>query len=122
MRQTFGQLLRKARREEGKTLGELARALGISVVYLSDVERGNRKPFAKKRILNVADLLKRGPEELLRAADFERGFIEYDIAGAKPLEADVVTGLVAGLARGGLSEGQLLDIQGIIEGNKKSDE
>lgn len=116
---SFGELLRSLRREKEKTLGQVARMLGISVVYLSDVERGHRKPFNRDRILKIADFLEVQPKKLLEAADRERGFIEYDITKATPLEANVVTGLVAGLARGGISEDQLLNIQDILKDRSK---
>lgn len=35
---------RKARLESGKSLRSVATALDISAAYLSDIERGNRKP------------------------------------------------------------------------------
>ena len=110
----FGELLRKLRRKANKTQGDVARLLKISVVYLSDVERGNRKPFSKDRILAIAENLEADPTELMEAADRERGFIEYDIRKARPLEADVVGGLVSGLARGGVTDDQLRLIQGIL--------
>jgi transcriptional regulator with XRE-family HTH domain len=89
--------------------------LGISVVYLSDVERGNRKPLSNERILKIAEYFGQDATDLIEAADWERGVIEYDIKKARPLEADVVGGLVSGLARGGISDEQLLTIQGILK-------
>jgi transcriptional regulator with XRE-family HTH domain len=115
MSERFGDLLRKKRREAGKTLGDIARLLGISVVYLSDVERGNRKPLSNDRILKIAEFLEQDASTLIEAADWERGVIEYDIKKARPLEADVVGGLVSGLARGGISDEQLLNIQDILK-------
>lgn len=115
MPERFGDLLRKKRREAGKTLGDLHRLLGISVVYLSDVERGNRKPLSNDRILKIAEYFGQDATDLIEAADWERGVIEYDIKNARPLEADVVGGLVSGLARGGISDEQLLTIQEILK-------
>jgi transcriptional regulator with XRE-family HTH domain len=118
----FGELLRKLRRKEDKTMGDLARLLSLSVVYVSDVERGNRKPFSNERIIKVATYLKEDPAALIEAADLERGFIEYDIRKARPLEVDVVGGLVAGLARGGVTDEQLQNIKTILRGQTKPDE
>src|ERR1700677_2668614 len=101
MPERFGDLLRKLRRKTDKTLGDVARLLGVSVVFVSDVERGNRKPFANDRIIRIAAFLGENPAALIEAADWERGFIEYDIKKARPLEADVVGGLVAGSGCGG---------------------
>jgi transcriptional regulator with XRE-family HTH domain len=122
MPERFGDLLRKLRRKADKTLGEVARLLGISVVYVSDVERGNRKPFSNERIVRIADLLGEDPTALIEAADWERGFIEYDIKKARPLEADVVGGLVAGLARGGVTDEQLQNIKRILRERTDPDE
>jgi transcriptional regulator with XRE-family HTH domain len=115
MARSFGQVLRQLRRKAGKTLGDMARLLGVSAVYVSDVERGNRKPFTRDRILKIADHLGADPNELLRAADRERGVIEYDISKASPLAVEVVGGLVTGLARGGISDDQLREIRGVLK-------
>lgn len=122
MPERFGELLRNQRRKTGKTLGDIARLLGVSVVYLSDVERGNRRALSHDRILKIATFLDEDPTPLMEAADRERGFIEYDIRKARPLEADVVGGLVAGLARGGVTDEQLHDIQDILKGGQDADE
>jgi len=116
----FGDVLRQFRRKADKTLGQVARMLDISTVYLSDVERGNRKPFTRERILKIAEFLQVDANDLLKVADRERGVIEYDIKNASsPLEAEVVGGLVTGLARGGVSKKQLLDIQDILREQDK---
>ena len=115
MPERFGDILRRTRQEAGKTLGDVARLLGLSVVYVSDVERGNRRPFSNERIIKVARLLMADPALLIAAADVEKGVIEYDISKAKPLEARVVGDLVSGLARGGVTEDQLEKIKTILE-------
>lgn len=116
----FGDVLRHLRRKADKTLGQVARMLDVSTVYLSDVERGNRKPFTRERILKIAAFLEVDASELLEAADRERGVIEYDIKNASsPLEAEVVGGLMTGLARGGVSKKQLLEIQDILKEQDK---
>ena len=115
MAERFGDLLRRLRRKADKTLGDVARELGISVVYLSDVERSNRKPFTNARLIKLAMFLEADAEALIEAADKERGIIEYDIRRASPLQADVVGGLVAGLARGGVSDEQLESIRTILK-------
>lgn len=119
MPERFGDLLRKQRRKADKTLGDVAGLLGVSIVFLSDVERGNRKPLGNERILKIAEFLSQDPTSLIEAADVERGFIEYNIRKARPLEADVVGGLVAGLARGGVTDDQLHHIQEILNGGRR---
>jgi transcriptional regulator with XRE-family HTH domain len=114
MPERFGDALRKRRKAAGKTLSDVAGLLEVSVVYVSDVERGNRRPFNTDRITKVAKFLKTDAAPLIAAADQERGVIEYDITKARPLEADVVGGLVSGLARGGVTDDQLRRIRGIL--------
>ncbi len=114
MPERFGDILRRARQNTKKTLGDVARLLGVSVVYVSDVERSNRRPFNNERILRVASFLKADPATLIAAADVEKGVIEYDISKAKPLEAAVVGDLVSGLARGGVTDDQLEKIRKIL--------
>ena len=89
--------------------------MDVSVVYVSDVERGNRRPFGNERILKVARLLEADPAPLIAAAYVEKGVIEYDISKARPLEARVVGDLVSGLARGGVTEDQLERIRTILK-------
>lgn len=43
-----GKLLRKARRRADKTLLQVARAVGVTVAYVSDVERGTRSVSAER--------------------------------------------------------------------------
>ena len=73
MPERFGDTLRRTRQEAEKTLGDVARLLGVSVVYVSDVERGNRRPFSNERILKVARLLEADPAPLIAAADVAEG-------------------------------------------------
>ena len=115
MAERFGDTLRRTRQKAEKTLGDVARLLGVSVVYVSDVERGNRRPFSNERILKIAGFLKADPGPLIAAADVEKGVIEYDISKAKPLAARVVGDLVSGLARGGVTEDQLERIKVILK-------
>ena len=114
MPEHFGDALRQTRRNAEKTLGDVAKLLGVSVVYVSDVERGNRRPFNNERILRIARFVKADPAPLIAAAYVERGVIEYAIAKAKPLEAAVVGDLVSGLARGGVTNDQLQKILNIL--------
>ena len=115
MPERFGDTLRRTRQNAKRTLGDVARLLDVSVVYVSDVERGNRRPFNNERILKIARLLEADPAPLIAAADVEKGVIEYDISKAKPLEARVVGDLVSGLARGGVTEDQLERIRTILK-------
>ena len=115
MPERFGDTLRRTRQNADKTLGDVARLLDVSVVYVSDVERGNRKPFSNERILIVARFLDADAAPLIAAADIDKGVIEYEISKTKPLEASVVGDLVSGLARGGVTADQLVKIRDILK-------
>ena len=115
MPERFGDALRRARQGAGNTLGDVAKLLDVSVVYVSDVERSNRRPFSNERIIKIAEFVKTDPAHLITLADVERGVIEYDITKASQLEVAVVGGLVSGLARGGVTDEQLQQIRDILE-------
>jgi transcriptional regulator with XRE-family HTH domain len=75
-RQKFGELFRAARKRAGKTLGEVAHDLEISLPYLSDVERTTRPPLSLERIAQAAVLFRSTEAEysdMLRAAADHQG-------------------------------------------------
>ena len=74
----FGRIVRSARKKLGMTMGDLARELGFSVSYVSDVERGLRAPWTDKKVLQLAMLLEYPPVALMSAAAKERGAFELD--------------------------------------------
>lgn len=47
-RMALGKLLRDARQQQGKVLSEVAEAVGVSVPFLSDLERGKRTVGPKR--------------------------------------------------------------------------
>lgn len=69
----FGVFLRKTRLHKGVTLQQLAKHLGCSVPYLSDVEHGNRGPLTEERIKQVAKLFVTDLEDLQIKAAISRG-------------------------------------------------
>jgi len=71
---SFGETLRKMREEQGRGLRELARRVGKSQGYLSDVEKDKVAPPSVEVILAIAEALQVDKWELLRAADKE---VEY---------------------------------------------
>jgi transcriptional regulator with XRE-family HTH domain len=95
-RRAFGERLRALRKGAGKTLGDVAEALGVSVVYVSDVERGNRSPLRPDLIDSVSNLLGCDTAELHKLAAEVRGAFELR-TDRMPEPAKE---FVAGLARG----------------------
>lgn len=95
-RRAFGVLLRKVRKAAEKTLGDLADELGVSVVYVSDVERGNRAPLKRESIERAAEFLGADARGLQKAAAEARGAFEVDTEDVPAAARE----FVAGLARG----------------------
>ena len=54
---TFGELLTFLRDQKDVTLRELARGIGVSAPFLSDVEKGRRSALTAERIEKVAAVL-----------------------------------------------------------------
>jgi transcriptional regulator with XRE-family HTH domain len=103
MNQSFGEIIRSCRRRKEKTLQDIAGALGVSVVYVSEVERGKRPPFVTERLTKLAKELGVEIEFLKNAALRERSFIEFDPKRTSPKQVEVL----AALARGGFTDEQL---------------
>jgi transcriptional regulator with XRE-family HTH domain len=77
---------------------QLADHLGVSIVFISDVERGNRHPFTPDRIIKTAAFLKIKPEPLLLAAAKVRGAFELDATGVSGKARQVGAALMRGWA------------------------
>jgi transcriptional regulator with XRE-family HTH domain len=90
----FGVLLREFREAKGVSLGALARHLGVSVPYLSDVERGHRPPLVQEKMISAALFLDADLHLLVRAAGEMRGAFQLETAGVRP-EAREVGALLA---------------------------
>jgi transcriptional regulator with XRE-family HTH domain len=56
--ENFGQFLANKREERDVTLRELARKLGVSAPFLSDVEKNRCAPLTPERLDNVVNILK----------------------------------------------------------------
>jgi transcriptional regulator with XRE-family HTH domain len=80
MAHLFGALLRELRETADLSMGALARHLGVSVPYLSDVERGHRPPLVDEKIHRAAAVLRVDPAGLLKAAGETRGAFQLDVA------------------------------------------
>jgi transcriptional regulator with XRE-family HTH domain len=74
----FGNLIRRARSRRGMTLETLARYLGCSVQYLSDVERGQCPPLAPQKMRIAAQVLGLDQQELDVVASVTWGRVSVD--------------------------------------------
>jgi transcriptional regulator with XRE-family HTH domain len=99
MRSEFGELLRARRRQSGKTMLDVAQHLEVSVVFISDVERGNRSPLTPARIMKAAHFLGADPEPFLLAAAKSRGSFELDATHVSGKARQVGAALMRGWAK-----------------------
>ena len=89
----FGKSIREARNDMGMSLEDLAGVIGVSKVYVCDVERGKRKPFTQRRIPLVAETLNLDPVELAKQAAIERGHVELAVVKQRPSQARLAAAL-----------------------------
>jgi len=84
LRTTLGDVLRRTRREQRRTLADVARAAKVSMPYLSEVERG-RKEASSEVLAAVCDALHIELSDVLFAAG-------HDMAGGRAavIRLDVV--------------------------------
>jgi transcriptional regulator with XRE-family HTH domain len=110
METEFGAFFRKVREDLRVSMGQVARYLGVTVSYVSDVELGKRAPFTDDRIKQASSYLGVNPEPFIELAGRCRGF--FEIRPQNPMQYKVG----AALARrfGELSEEQLERLQEIV--------
>jgi transcriptional regulator with XRE-family HTH domain len=78
LREILGQVLRRARQQQRRTLADVSRVAGVSVPYLSEIERGRKEPSSEMLgavcsalDLDLIDLLSAGYIELIsRQAEY----------------------------------------------------
>lgn len=76
----FGDMLQKARVERHISLRDLGRLVGLSPVYLSDMERGQRRPPPTTILLKLIQVLQvEDPSAFLNAAYDVRNAVELSI-------------------------------------------
>src|SRR5260370_6633910 len=64
LRTMFGEVLRRMRLEQGRTLADVSRAARVSMPYLSELERG-RKEASSEVLAAICDALHIGLSDLL---------------------------------------------------------
>lgn len=72
----YGLLLRKEREKAGKSMGALARHLGLTPPYLCDIELGRRSPLSTSHTVKAAEFLGIDPQPLLYVAVESREAVE----------------------------------------------
>ena len=61
--ENFGEFLSAKREERDITLREMARKMGVSAPFLSDVEKNRSAPFTKERLDKVVEILNLDADE-----------------------------------------------------------
>ena len=82
-RQGFGGFIARMRLRKGMSLRETAEKLGISPMYLSDVERGRRSAFGLAKLRSFADIAALSPKEtetMFDLAGRDRGEVSPDVS------------------------------------------
>lgn len=107
--ESFGELIRTSRRRLNKSLQDVADELGVTAVYVSEVERRKRPPFTMERLSALSRVLDVDLRTLIAAAWTERKMIEWDPTSASDKQVQALIEL----ARGGFSEKELDEILSI---------
>lgn len=114
----FGEFIRNKRLSEGLTLKAVANRIGISMSYLSDIERGNRNPIngIKFDSLCKALLLSRKEKEILRMIVCnDRNYVILSLTKRNKIEKEIALMLKVIWDDRELKEDDLKEINVIIK-------
>ena len=75
----FGEVVRRRRLKARITLRAMARELGVSAAYISDIELGHRNPPQNEMLAKIADLLELDRDYLENLAVFSRRRVSIDM-------------------------------------------
>lgn len=107
LRTVIGQVLRRTRLQQHRTLADVAKRARVSMPYLSEIERG-RKEASSEVLAAVCEALQIGLPELLAAAGRRLAGAEGGLAGAGRRLAGA-DGTLAGAGRSLGAPGQAAD-------------
>lgn len=85
LRTALGDVLRQTRREQGRSLADVARDAKVSMPYLSELERG-RKEASSEILAAVCEALGSDIADVL--ADVRRGLVEENAQTARVIRLD----------------------------------
>lgn len=89
----YGKRLREIRLKADWSMGQLARELGFTVPYISDIEHGRRQPLSDDLTVRVANLLGADSKELLRLAGISRRSVSFDTGSASDKAREAISAL-----------------------------
>lgn len=110
----FGKRVRQLREEREMHLSDLARAMGWSSVYMSDIELGHRNPPSQEKILKIAEALDADPVQLIDLAATTKKKVEFDLQGVQPHRAEMA--LLLARSWSGLKDEDVEKIKKILQG------
>ena len=93
LREVLGDVLRRARTKQGRTLREVSDAARVSLGYLSEVERG-RKEASSELLSAICDALDVPLSQLLVEAGGQLARREHALSPASAANIDVSTKVV----------------------------
>lgn len=76
----FGAYIRRFREQANKSMRAMADAVGVSTVYISDIERGRRNPPQGEKLSKMADFLDIDIKDLQELAAKERRRVELELS------------------------------------------
>lgn len=85
----FGAYIRKIREQANKSMRAVADAVGVSVVYISDIERGRRNPPQEEKLLKMAAFLDIDIKDIREMAAKERRCVELELSENDCIISDV---------------------------------
>lgn len=114
---TFGDFIRSLRIQMGKSMGQVARELGISTVYWSEVESGKKPAFPPGKVAaaRLAEVLATSEEVIRQVADADRSKRKLTKALECETEhADLLVTFGRRVSKKDLTETQLRKIRDIL--------
>ncbi|HKN02074.1 MAG TPA: helix-turn-helix transcriptional regulator [Candidatus Binataceae bacterium] len=118
----FGRYLRQKRVAAGRSLREVASALGLSHVYLGEVERGVRGPLRPE---HWVALLKAVPELTREELEWQAAVsrpVEMDIADAPPHYQDLAMALARRLKNRDLTQSEISRLLKVLKARDGQDD
>jgi len=119
----FGEKLREARLSSGKSMSQVARSIGVTTVYYSEVESGRKRPFSPANIDfgRLAAELGANRGELQQLAATERGTVEFKLADSPPHVRRLALLLASKITSGPLTDDEIRRLEEVLAESKKID-
>ncbi|MDW8248088.1 MAG: helix-turn-helix domain-containing protein [Myxococcales bacterium] len=114
---SFGMFIRNQRIAAGLSLREVARGMGITAVYLGEVERGVRGPFVRERWMDLVRLIPGVTLDALERQANLSGGVKIDLSDAPPEYQDLGLALARRIERRDLEPTEVTSLLRILRGD-----